>query len=97
MDRDDGRRENCGVVCSFRDMSTEGIRIVMDDVRNNGGSTKTGWEHSVFYTWNELNKSDVMNLKLSEKQLADIGLQIVARLVALKQSPCNNSLDTDCE
>ena len=84
METDDGRRGTNGIVLSLREIGGEKIQIIMDDVSNSSGSTKDAWKHEVVVTWKDYDAADLVEHNLSEKELADLGAYVVARLVALK-------------
>ena len=87
METDDGIRTNGGVVCSLRDLGDGRIRLVLDDVSNKEMNTKCDWSHEVVFTWKDYDLSAIENHELSERELADFGYNLLARLVAIRSHP----------
>jgi hypothetical protein len=76
-DVDDGRRSERGVAVCLVLEGNGKARIVMDDVRRVDG----GWMTTTFFTHRRVNAADLM--KLPKRELEEIGLALVSRLVAL--------------
>ena len=93
MDTDDLVRSHSGVVCSLRELADGKLRLVLDDVENDGIAATAHWKHHVVFTWKDFESRDINELKLSEKELASFGFGILARLVALRQHPTSKSHD----
>ena len=55
------------------------IRVVLDDVEE----SSTGWKMIRLYTWKDLLLRDLRDMSLSERDLASLGLAVVARLRAV--------------
>jgi hypothetical protein len=87
METDDGVRTNSGVVCSLRELPGGKFRLVLDDVSNPKNSTKGAWNHEIVFTWKDYDKKELEEHNLSEKELADIGFNLLARLLAHKSHP----------
>ena len=87
MEVDDGKRANSGVVCSLLELEDGKYRLVLDDVSNSQETTKGTWRHEVVFTWKEYDKNEIEDYELSEKELAEIGFNLLARLVAHKSHP----------
>jgi hypothetical protein len=87
MEADDGIRSNSGVVWCLRELGKGKLGLVLDDVSNESKMTSGPWEHSVLFTWQDFDEKEIMELELSEKNLAEIGFNVLARLVALHREP----------
>ncbi len=87
MSDDDGKRGSDGVVCSLVNIGGGKLRLILDDVSNSESSVRGTWSHRVLYTWKDLDATQVMEHSLSEKELADFGFHILARLTALHNHP----------
>jgi hypothetical protein len=87
METDDGVRTNSGVVCSLRELTDGKFRLVLDDVSNSKSSTDGAWKHEIVFTWKDYDKKELESHHLSEKELADIGFNLLARLLAQKSHP----------
>lgn len=87
MEGDDRKRGSCGVVCSLREIGNGRLRLVLDDVKNESGFMPGHWKHHVLFTWKDYEVGQIVDLKLSEKQLAGFGFNVLARLVALRKHP----------
>ena len=84
METDDGIRGAKGVVVCLRDMGNGTSRLFFDDVNADREINPVKWSHDFFYTFTpELPNSQVDAIQLSEAQLQQIGVALVARLLAL--------------
>jgi hypothetical protein len=87
MSSDVGKRGSSGVVCCLVDLGDGDTRVILDDVSNAQASTQGSWKHEVLFTWKDLSSKDISEQTLSEKELADFGASIFARLTALQKHP----------
>ena len=87
MKADNGIRANAGVVCSLQETDKGKLRLVFDDVSNSNMTTRGSWKHEAVFTWNEYSAKEIEELELSEKELADIGTNLLVRLIAQKSCP----------
>lgn len=87
MDTDDRVRSRSGVVCCLREIDGGKLRLVVDDVMQEGDSNPRSWKHHTLFTWKDFDARDIDELKLSEEELASFGFSILARLVALRKHP----------
>ena len=83
MNTDNGIRGSSGVVASLVEIEPGRLRLVLDDVKNGSGSRCGPWTHHVLYTFKDYGASDILDLKLSDKELADFGHHVLARLGVL--------------
>jgi hypothetical protein len=60
------------------------LRLSLDDAEFQGGSP-AAWKQSDHYTSNPITDAELDELKLDEKELADFGYHILARLYAFKK------------
>ena len=86
MPTDDRRRSNLGVVACAVALDGDRVRLCFDDVKSKSSQWPHDWQTEVLYTWLECDSTDFANTQFSERQLADIGLTLVARLAALAKS-----------
>lgn len=84
METDDGIRGKEGVLLSLRNLENGIVRVIMDDVSNEAGSVKKPWNHEVVVTWKDYENEEFTENNISEKELADLGAYVVARLNALR-------------
>ena len=75
---DDGVRAKRGVVVCLRTLADGRVRIVFDDVNADSVERPASWKPTALFTWTQL-----QTVELSDKQLAEIGLNLVTRLRAL--------------
>jgi hypothetical protein len=75
---DDGKRGLVGVVVTVVAGRRNRSRVVFDDVKRSRG----GWTTVRLYTWKELPSDGLHSLEFTEKDLADIGLALLVRLVS---------------
>jgi hypothetical protein len=79
-------RGNLGVVCSITRSDQGGLTLCFDDVVKDSGSGLGPWANRNQYTSLQVQGETGSWLQsLSEQDLANIGLSIVARLAALQQ------------
>jgi hypothetical protein len=83
MKQDDLKRGKRAVVCSIVMQADGKVRLVMDDAASSTDEFPQSWRSDVLFTFNDYQAQEFLNSELSEKQLADIGLNIVLRLAAL--------------
>ena len=84
MDYDDKKRNPIGVAISLRDMGNGKSRLFLDDVKASGETNPINWKFDAFYTFSpELQNSDVEDMGLTDEQYRDIGVGVIARLLAL--------------
>jgi len=86
MELDDNIRGNFGVLCSLRECKNGIIRINLDDVLNTSKSELGKWEHKALVTWKDYDIANFEKLELTEREYADFGHYIMARLVAIKKT-----------
>ena len=86
MPTDDRRRNNLGVVACAVALEGGRVRLCFDDVKAESPQWPHQWQTHMLYTWLECDADAFANTKLSERQLADIGLTLVARLSALSRA-----------
>ncbi len=84
MEADDKKRASSGVVCSLQEIGSGKFRLVFDDVSNLKMTTIGGWKHEVMFTWKEYDEKEIDNFEFSEKELAEIGFNLLTRLKAQK-------------
>jgi hypothetical protein len=76
-DVDDGRRAALGVCACLVDEENGRIRLVLDDVTRDGPT----WTARTFYTHKRYPKKKLLDLALTDKDLAAIGFAVMVRLV----------------
>lgn len=86
MSIDTERRESTGVVCSLEHLPSGKVRVVLDDVHNTAVPGRGPWKHDVLFTFKDHDKTTLETLELSETELADFGLSVLSRLVALSKA-----------
>jgi hypothetical protein len=87
VETDDAKRGACGVAVSLLDLQNGQLRLVLDDVKNERGAAHGPWLHHTLFTFKDYAAADLAELKLSEKELADFGYSVLARLGALREHP----------
>jgi len=84
MQFDDKIRSGKGVVACLRDMGNGTSRLFFDDVAADKEANPINWSHDCFFTFTpELNNSELEEMDLSSEQFEQIGIAVVARLLAL--------------
>ncbi len=82
LEDDAGPRNEVGVVTSLSRTPDGKIRLILDDVRSTPTLDAQGWRKSGLYTYFDFDGQAFLGPDLSERDLANIGLAIVARLAA---------------
>ena len=83
---DDGVRGASGVVASLRATSDGRLFVVLDDVRQRFAADARSWSHEFFFTTSGYPRQELENLDLSKEEFAQIGENIVMRLLALTKA-----------
>jgi hypothetical protein len=95
MTRDDGVRDNVGVVVTLRDIGGGKSRITLDDVRSGSTRRENQWSFDVFYTHKDLDTVALDGMQLADKEYEGLGVAILARLLALTGRAKWPELDVD--
>ena len=74
-----------GVVAYIEDTENGGIKLVFDDVHSNDAKNPKKWDHEVFFTSNNYDQEKLKGMELSKEQYAEIGENIIIRLLALNR------------
>jgi hypothetical protein len=85
MESDDQTSSNQGIACWLEARPDGQLRLVMDDVERVDSSKPAGWRTKILFTWRDFDEALFLEGRLSEGELADIGLNVVSRLAALSQ------------
>ena len=84
MENDDKIRSNIGLAVCLRDMGNGRSRLFIDDVKSDKKTNPINWQYDYFYTFTpELENEEIDHMNLSDEQYKDIGVAVVARLLAL--------------
>ena len=84
MKTDDGIRGKFGLNVCLRDMSNGTSRLFFDDVLADNEENPISWKHDCFYTFTpEFNNEEINEMDLTDAQFQEIGVAVVARLLAL--------------
>jgi len=75
-----------GVVAAILESPRGELLLSFDDVRTGTPSDPKEWRREVHYTNAPLDAAKLKELSFSEKELADIGFSLLARLAAMKVS-----------
>jgi hypothetical protein len=80
---DDGSRPSLGVVVSLLDRGDGKSRLIMSDVRSQTPLRATTREFDAFYTHKSYNNASLDEMMLTDDEYRDIGIALMARLLAL--------------
>jgi hypothetical protein len=84
MDYDDEIRNPNGIAISLRDMGNGKSRLFLDNVKASSDTNPINWKFDAFYTFSpELQNSKIESMALTDEQYRDIGVAVMARLLAL--------------
>jgi len=72
-----------GVTAFIKEQDDGTIRLVFNDVKATEETETPNWKHSVLFTSNSYEAEAMKNLSLSKNQFAEIGENLVIRLLAL--------------
>src|ERR1700693_3270083 len=78
---DNQKRGRMGVVASVVKRPDGRVRLVFDDLER----SDSNWRTLGLYTWKDVSQRVFRSLKLTDKQLAEIGVALVVRLLALEK------------
>lgn len=83
MSHDDGIRAKAGLVVCFRKDENKKIRIIFDDVKSDSTENPESWMPEQFFTWVSCSEDKLKNLDFTEDEYAEIGFNVLSRLVAI--------------
>ena len=86
MTIDDRRRNSSGVVACAVALEGGRVRLCFDDVKVQSPNWPMAWQTDTLFTWLECDAEAFAKTEFTERQLADIGLTLVARLAALSKA-----------
>ena len=72
-----------GVAAYIKLEPTNEIKLVLNDVSSSSETDNPDWNHDVIFTANTYNEKEFTNLSLSKEQFAEIGENLIIRLLAL--------------
>lgn len=72
-----------GVAAFIKDQANGSVVLVLNDVEAVSSSEEPNWKHVSLFTSSSYNADSLKNLSLSKEQFADIGENLVIRLLAL--------------
>ena len=72
-----------GVIAFIQEQKDEKIRLVLNDAEASEDSENPNWKHRALFTSNTYDADSIKNLSLSKEQYAEIGENLVIRLLAL--------------
>jgi len=75
-------RARKGLAISLRPVDRGQIRLIFDDVISDSDQWPQLWHSHVFFTHNDYDTESLRKMNLSEKQFAQIGEAVIARLLA---------------
>jgi hypothetical protein len=83
LNMDDETRPDRGVVVSLLNRGDGLSWLIMDDVRSQHPVRATAWNFDAFYTHKSHDNGGLDQMTLSDDEYRDIGIALVARLLAL--------------
>ena len=81
-DQDENERPQDGLVISLREDDGGVSRLILDDVARESGNDECRWKHRVLYAWKDFDTNLVERMQLSDNDYRDIGVAVMARLLA---------------
>ena len=72
-----------GVTAFFKQEANEEIKLVLNDVVSTSEGDAPDWQHSVILTSGNYDEKALRELSLSKEQFAQIGENLIIRLLAL--------------
>lgn len=67
----------------LRPINNKKTRLVFDDARSDIPKRPTKWKPQTLFTWNEYDSKQLSEMKLSQREFAEIRENLVIRLLAL--------------
>jgi hypothetical protein len=84
MEYDDKVRSKLGLAVCLRNMGDGTSRFFLDDVVADKETNTTSWQHDCFFTFSPaFDNEELDDLRLSEQDLQQLGVMVLARLLAL--------------
>lgn len=83
--REEAERPGIGLAVSLSKEENGCSRLIIDDIYRQLGMDTTGWAHGNLFTQIELKSSALESLSLDKDKLAQIGENILIRLLALNE------------
>ena len=83
MEPDDKIRGKDGVVISLRELPNGMLRVTVDDVEISDANAMKEWKHKNFATHKDYEEMDLRKIDFPEKEMADFGYFVLARLLAI--------------
>jgi hypothetical protein len=80
---DNGLRSTRGVVACLTPAVDGKTRLVLDDVKSDRERNPVAWTPAAPFTWKEFDLAELKDQRLSERELAQIGENLLLRLLAL--------------
>lgn len=84
MEADDSKRNQRGVICTLVKRPDGQVRLVMDDASSSTSTAPQCWQSDRLFTWQTFPEHEFLTIELSEKELSEIGLALVARLAVFE-------------
>ena len=72
-----------GVTAYIKQNTSKEIQLVLNDVVSTSDNDNPNWKHSVLFTSNAYDEEALRELSLSKEQFAEIGENLIIRLLAL--------------
>ena len=71
-----------GVTAFIQKQKDGTYRLILNDVVASSDTDAPDWKHSILFTYNNYDSASLKDMSLSQEQFADIGQNIIARLIA---------------
>lgn len=72
-----------GVVTFIKQAEGQDISLVFNDVTATSESDNPNWRHDAQFTFNNYNENELKDMSLSKEQYAEIGENLILRLLAI--------------
>jgi len=72
-----------GVAAYLKQEEDGKLTLMLNDVEATSSNDSPNWKHNVLFTSNSYEADSLINLSLSKEQFAEIGENLVIRLLAL--------------
>lgn len=72
-----------GIAVFLKDQGNGATRLVLNDVEATSESDSPDWKHDMLFTSNDYDDKSLKQLSLSKEQFAEIGENLIIRLLAL--------------
>jgi len=72
-----------GIAAYLKDQGNGSLRLILNDIEADSTADAPNWKHNTLFTSNDYDAESLKELSLSKDQFAEIGENLIIRLLAL--------------